>query len=177
MSDAGNKLSGSNLRSGGHPLHVLRNRNIQATVFYLYTHSLSLSPMPRIPSPVLLNAYRENQLLPLLLRECRSLDLARNELRWLRGKALSSLNPSSAERCDTPRSGHTAGWRSRLRSMCRVRSQGMPLQYILGDQPFGELEILCRKGVLIPRSSAFSPLLAPLPKVKAKSPGIGVLKE
>lgn len=27
----------------------------------------------------------------------------------------------------------------------------MPLQYILGNQPFGDLEILCRKGVLIPR--------------------------
>ncbi len=31
------------------------------------------------------------------------------------------------------------------------RSQGMPLQYILGNQPFGSLDILCRRDVLIPR--------------------------
>ena len=31
------------------------------------------------------------------------------------------------------------------------REKGEPLQYILGTQPFGELEILCRPGVLIPR--------------------------
>lgn len=36
--------------------------------------------------------------------------------------------------------------------MCHRRSRGYPLQYILGDQPFGDLEILCRRGVLIPRS-------------------------
>jgi len=36
--------------------------------------------------------------------------------------------------------------------MCLWRSRGFPLQYILGDQPFGDLEILCRRGVLIPRS-------------------------
>lgn len=35
--------------------------------------------------------------------------------------------------------------------MVDERSRGKPLQYILGDQPFGNLEILCRKGVLIPR--------------------------
>ncbi|KAI3010646.1 hypothetical protein CBS147346_1411 [Aspergillus niger] len=35
--------------------------------------------------------------------------------------------------------------------MCRARSRGKPLQYILGDQPFGDLDILCRKEVLIPR--------------------------
>ncbi|EXJ91067.1 hypothetical protein A1O1_04174 [Capronia coronata CBS 617.96] len=32
------------------------------------------------------------------------------------------------------------------------RARGVPLQYILGNQPFGNLEILTRKGVLIPRS-------------------------
>ncbi|KAH0846105.1 hypothetical protein AYO21_10112 [Fonsecaea monophora] len=31
------------------------------------------------------------------------------------------------------------------------RSKGMPLQYIMGNQPFGNLDILCRRGVLIPR--------------------------
>jgi HemK-like putative methylase len=31
------------------------------------------------------------------------------------------------------------------------RGKGEPLQYILGSQPFGGLDIKCRKGVLIPR--------------------------
>ncbi|KAJ9603291.1 hypothetical protein H2200_012069 [Cladophialophora chaetospira] len=31
------------------------------------------------------------------------------------------------------------------------RSSGMPLQYLIGNQPFGTLEILCRREVLIPR--------------------------
>lgn len=39
----------------------------------------------------------------------------------------------------------------RLRRMVNERARGKPLQYILGDQPFGGLDILCRKGVLIPR--------------------------
>ncbi|OJJ38563.1 hypothetical protein ASPWEDRAFT_36239 [Aspergillus wentii DTO 134E9] len=105
--------------------------------------------MPRIPTRTLLRAYQQSPLLPLLLRECRSLDSARNELRWLRERAL-----------DISRAMHSrgaihkhvfSGWRSLLRFMCRERSRGVPLQYILGDQPFGDLEILCRKDVLIPR--------------------------
>ncbi|KIX95035.1 uncharacterized protein Z520_09345 [Fonsecaea multimorphosa CBS 102226] len=31
------------------------------------------------------------------------------------------------------------------------RSKGMPLQYIIGNQPFGNLDIICKRGVLIPR--------------------------
>ncbi|KAI3138830.1 hypothetical protein CBS147325_6885 [Penicillium roqueforti] len=97
--------------------------------------------MPRIPFSVIIKAQRENNLLPILLKECRTIDSARNELRWLRERAVrdSQSLPSKT------------GWRSRLRSMCRMRSRGYPLQYILGDQPFGDLEILCRRGVLIPR--------------------------
>lgn len=38
-----------------------------------------------------------------------------------------------------------------LARMVHQRSHGKPLQYILGNQPFGNLEIECRKGVLIPR--------------------------
>lgn len=100
--------------------------------------------MPRIPTSLLLRAYREHPLLPLLLKECRTLDTARNELRWLRERALRDARQHSLTRT-------RLGWRTRLRTMCHKRSQGVPLQYILGDQPFGELEILCRRGVLIPR--------------------------
>lgn len=105
--------------------------------------------MPRIPTSVLIRAYQETPLLPLLLQECRTLSSARNELRWLRERALRDSQ--------SPRRG-SRGWRTRLRSMCQQRSRGVPLQYILGDQPFGDLEILCQRGVLIPRFDA-SPTL------------------
>ncbi|KAJ5279908.1 hypothetical protein N7478_005280 [Penicillium angulare] len=107
--------------------------------------------MPRISTSLLIKAYRENSLLPLLLRECRSLTSARNELRWLRERALH--DSQSASRLTK---GSLFGWRTRLRSMCQRRSKGVPLQYILGDQPFGDLEIICRRGVLIPRSDTES---------------------
>lgn len=42
-------------------------------------------------------------------------------------------------------------WRKRLRGYVQRRAEGEPLQYILRTQPFGELEILCQAGVLIPR--------------------------
>ncbi|KAI1962342.1 hypothetical protein LOZ58_002680 [Ophidiomyces ophidiicola] len=98
--------------------------------------------MPRLLPTLVRRAYSFNPLLPLLLRECRDLASARNELRWLQ-EHVHSLNTANirGER-----------WRqSKLRLMVQDRSRGKPLQYILGDQPFGELEILCRKGVLIPR--------------------------
>ncbi|CAG8228854.1 unnamed protein product [Penicillium nalgiovense] len=97
--------------------------------------------MPRIPFSVIIKAQRENRLLPILLKECRTIDSARNELRWLRERAVRDSQSLSSK----------TGWRSRLRSMCQMRSRGYPLQYILGDQPFGDLEILCRRGVLVPR--------------------------
>lgn len=98
----------------------------------------SLPIMPRIPYSVIWRACREDSLLPILLKECRTIDSARNELRWLREAFPDGQSPSKTRR-------------SRLKAMCQLRSRGYPLQYILGNQPFGELEILCRKGVLIPR--------------------------
>ncbi|PYH87398.1 S-adenosyl-L-methionine-dependent methyltransferase [Aspergillus ellipticus CBS 707.79] len=97
--------------------------------------------MPRIPTRVILDAYRHDRLLPLLLRECRSINSAKNELRWLRERAVSIAHSKSTNRAATL-----------LKSMCRARSRGVPLQYILSDQPFGELDILCKRGVLIPRA-------------------------
>lgn len=38
-----------------------------------------------------------------------------------------------------------------LVKLVRERARGVPLQYLLGSQPFGELDIKCGKGVLIPR--------------------------
>lgn len=106
--------------------------------------------MPRIPTRLLLKAYKENPLLLDLLKECRTLEHARNELRWLHDAAITRdrrIRGSSGLR----RGLHTQSWQQELKQMCADRGRGKPLQYILGDQPFGNLEILCEKGVLIPR--------------------------
>ncbi|KAL4781907.1 S-adenosyl-L-methionine-dependent methyltransferase [Aspergillus varians] len=106
--------------------------------------------MPRITTRAVLQAYKHGPLLPLLLRECRSLGSARNELRWLRERALHIIKLKSKH--ERNRANYAAGgWRSVLKSMCLARSRGVPLQYILGDQPFGDLDIKCTRGVLIPR--------------------------
>lgn len=98
------------------------------------TKPFSLTPkkfsMPRIPPQVLHAARRQHRLLPLLLPANRSsFDAAWSELRWI----LKELPPSK----------HLAA--------ARLRQHFVPLQYILGSQPFGSLDILCRPGVLIPR--------------------------
>lgn len=124
----------------------------------------AVPPMPRIPTSIIIQAHRQDPLLPILLQECRSLHCAQNELRWLRERALyNARQRSSGQRATSERK--TSGWRSWLRSMCRERAKGKPLQYILGDQPFGDLEILCRRGVLIPRFVAHSAML----KISARS--------
>lgn len=102
--------------------------------------------MPRLPTSLLLQARHIDPLLPILLHPCRDLNSARNELRWLRQhvKNLPSNGPQRAPPA--------------LYDLCLERSRGKPLQYILGNQPFGDLDILCRPGVLIPRSVGFSPM-------------------
>lgn len=103
--------------------------------------------MPRLPPCLMLDAARRNRYLPALLTECRDLPSAQNELRWL---------TAHADRIAKSRLEHNA-CRSRpqlarlLASFVRRRSRGEPLQYIVGDQPFGDLEIICRRHVLIPR--------------------------
>ena len=101
--------------------------------------------MPRLATSLLLKARNLDALLPLLLRSCRDLGSAQNELRWLRDHAVAATSKIA--------SNNNAGkqWQLRLRRMCEERSRGIPLQYILGSQPFGTLDILCRPGVLIPR--------------------------
>ncbi|PLB49547.1 hypothetical protein P170DRAFT_437127 [Aspergillus steynii IBT 23096] len=102
--------------------------------------------MPRLSSAFIAKTYRQHPFLPLLLRECRTIESARNELRWLTERAtVLSAKKKATHGLTIPR------WKKLLWSMCRARSRGVPLQYILGDQPFGDLEILCRRGVLIPR--------------------------
>ena len=132
--------------------------------------------MPRLPNRLLLTARSVHPYLPLLLRACRDLRSAQNELRWLRQHV--KFSNSAPRRRDARDSEPRIRWREhisrlfnyfrrhslrspRLRRLswdegilyrwCRERSWGMPLQYILGNQPFGTVDVLCRRGVLIPR--------------------------
>ncbi|KIV91625.1 hypothetical protein PV10_06143 [Exophiala mesophila] len=41
--------------------------------------------------------------------------------------------------------------KAQLARLVAERARGKPLQYVIGNQPFGNLEIICRPGVLIPR--------------------------
>lgn len=100
--------------------------------------------MPRLSPKLLARAAHEHYLLPLLLRPCRDLQSARLELKWLRNHALVLAGPLNDIKSDIR-------WKSHLHELCLKRSRGVPLQYLLGSEYFGDLEIICRPGVLIPR--------------------------
>lgn len=85
--------------------------------------------MPRISSKLLRLLYAEQPALAQLARALRNVQSARNELRWIQ----SELQPEN--------------WAHAV----KLRLRHVPLQYILGTQPFGPLDIKCRPGVLIPR--------------------------
>ncbi|KAI5918576.1 S-adenosyl-L-methionine-dependent methyltransferase [Camillea tinctor] len=118
--------------------------------------------MPRIPRALLRAAHRISPHLAALLPACRDLASARNELRWIREHVLrlhrphplSASPPSSSPRKKrTPKAGHGHGStiEAAVSRLCRRRAAGTPLQYVLGSQPFGPLDLACRRGVLIPR--------------------------
>ncbi|KAI1497562.1 S-adenosyl-L-methionine-dependent methyltransferase [Biscogniauxia marginata] len=104
--------------------------------------------MPRVPPSLLQRANRISPHLATLLPVCRTLPSARNELRWIREHVLSGS--------DAGRSGRISrgdrGLEAAVDRLVRRRGSGVPLQYVLGSQPFGHLDIRCRRGVLIPRS-------------------------
>lgn len=85
--------------------------------------------MPRISPKLVKQASRHSPLLPPLLRANPNLGQAKLELKWIKSELPESKWDDAIYR------------RSRLE----------PLQYILGSQPFGALDILCRRNVLIPR--------------------------
>ncbi|CAD6501995.1 BgTH12-02238 [Blumeria graminis f. sp. triticale] len=96
--------------------------------------------MPRLPPTLVGKARKRSPLLPLILQVTRSLPSAINELRWLREHvAKANHQPCNQES------------RRKLVRLVKRRARGEPLQYILGTQPFGNLEIICKHGVLIPR--------------------------
>ena len=98
--------------------------------------------MPRIPPTLLRHARRIDRLLPPLLPVCRDLQSSRNELRWLGEHAAEVV---ASQHADTGNERHL------LQQYVNRRAKGEPLQYILGTEFFGDLEIKCKPGVLIPR--------------------------
>ncbi|KAM7219922.1 putative mitochondrial N(5)-glutamine methyltransferase mtq1 [Rhypophila decipiens] len=102
--------------------------------------------MPRLSNQLIRSACRISPLVALLLRSCRDIPSAKNELRWISEHVSKTTTNSSSSRLQPIIS------QSKLFKLCKARSRGVPLQYILGTQPFGELEVKCRPRVLIPRS-------------------------
>lgn len=96
--------------------------------------------MPRLSPRSLHQAKNIDGLLRLILLATRDLTAAQNELRWLKEYATSQVSGR----------GHSRQHRL-LERLCKERSRGRPLQYILGTEYFGDLEITCQPGVLIPR--------------------------
>ncbi|KAH7318523.1 S-adenosyl-L-methionine-dependent methyltransferase [Stachybotrys elegans] len=107
--------------------------------------------MPRIPPSLIRRATRYSPNLAALLPACRDIPSSLNELRWLKEHVHQSGPPNTE---------------GRLSALCRKRGRGFPLQYILGTQPFGPLDIKCKPGVLIPRpeTEAYTHHLADLIK-------------
>ena len=94
--------------------------------------------MPRLPPSLFWSANREiSPLAAQLLPACRDLESAANELRWIREHVRDHPTRVPAS--------------LRVWGLVSQRASGIPLQYVLGSQPFGPLEIRCRPGVLIPR--------------------------
>jgi len=102
--------------------------------------------MPRIRPSLLYKAYNISPHLPKLLPACRDIPSALNELRWIR-EHVASL----PRRLTSAPQGSPAAINRRIAAMCTQRQRRVPLQYILGTQPFGNLDIKCATGVLIPR--------------------------
>jgi hypothetical protein len=100
--------------------------------------------MPRIPTSLLRQAHTIDPHLPCLLVPCRDLQAARNELRWLR-EYVERVAKARRARGDILAKG------ALLRQVVKERVMGRPLQYIMGNEYFGDLEIRCSPGVLIPR--------------------------
>ncbi|KAG9929466.1 modification methylase HemK, partial [Aureobasidium melanogenum] len=81
----------------------------------------------------------------LVLQGTRDLASAKNELRWLKEYVL--------EQQQNKQGLGSYSIQQQLRKLCVDRARGKPLQYIMGTEYFGDLEIACKPGVLIPRHS------------------------
>ncbi|KAL6702721.1 hypothetical protein ACN47E_001003 [Coniothyrium glycines] len=101
--------------------------------------------MPRIATSLLRKAHVIDPFLPALLAPCRDLHVAQNELRWLREHVQKVVNARRVH-------AGTTSEHALLRQLVKERAAGKPIQYLLGTEYFGNLEIRCKPGVLIPRA-------------------------
>ncbi|KAI1266442.1 hypothetical protein F5Y18DRAFT_358578 [Xylariaceae sp. FL1019] len=108
--------------------------------------------MPRLPPTLFHRARRISPHLATLLPICRTIESAQNELRWIREYVRSTCPPTLTSRSKKPAAKRRNAPEHEIKTLVRRRGAGEPLQYILGSQPFGNLDIECRRGVLIPRS-------------------------
>jgi HemK-like putative methylase len=92
--------------------------------------------MPRLPPVLFRHANRLSPQLATLLPACKDIGSALNELRWIEDHVQASTRQDK---------------KRHVIELCERRGRGEPLQYVLGSQPFGSLDIKCRAGVLIPR--------------------------
>ncbi|KZL83142.1 family methyltransferase [Colletotrichum incanum] len=97
--------------------------------------------MPRLPPSLIRRAHAISPHVVTLLPACRDIPSAVTELHWIKSHVVGIPTPPSAR--DTE---------ARVARLCARRGRGVPLQYVLGSQPFGALDIKCRRGVLAPRA-------------------------
>ncbi|KAI0471885.1 S-adenosyl-L-methionine-dependent methyltransferase [Xylariaceae sp. FL0804] len=133
--------------------------------------------MPRLAPAVLRRAHNICPHLATLLPACRDLRSARNELRWIREHVLLSQKNHNHHQhhhqhdrhhhqSGSVTSSYAAAVLDHLATevavgrLCARRAVGEPLQYVLGSQPFGHLDLRCRRGVLIPRPETEAWVLA-----------------
>jgi HemK-like putative methylase len=122
--------------------------------------------MPRIPYSRFATARNFHPLLPLLLRPCRDLRSAQLEFKWLQEHAKKIMVRQVGGE------GHVQGSQrheyKELEKLVKLRSRGVPLQYLLGTEFFGDLELVCRPGVLIPRPATADMVMAFLERLRGK---------
>jgi len=107
--------------------------------------------MPRIPPSLLTQACKLSAHLRVLLPATRDLESAQNELRWIRDYASSSVRPFRGGSTTDRNPSFQGLVEHQVTLLCQQRGRGVPLQYVLGSQPFGYLDIKCERGVLAPR--------------------------
>ena len=104
--------------------------------------------MPRLSPALIQHARRIDPHLARLLPACRDLSSAKLELQWLREYSLERItHPSQAGLA----SCYIKQQEQLLAKLVSARASGRPLQYVIGTEFFGDLEIQCREKVLIPR--------------------------
>ncbi|ODQ51887.1 modification methylase HemK [Saitoella complicata NRRL Y-17804] len=96
--------------------------------------------MPRLSPAYLRKGLNISPFIPHLLPQTRTIEQSIAEMKW--------MYDIIKER--TTVENYKEG-RMMLRGMVMRRAEGVPLQYVLGSQPFGGIDIGCRPGVLIPR--------------------------